>query len=248
MSELSDSWEPPTWPLPQRAGEPAEPRSTGEGSPAASESITTIALTHISDVPMPGVLPAHDTPMSGESGPDAEPGARGKVAADRVALRRLALALGGAGAVVALLVSARVLRSPGEPTHSEAQVVDERGSGPASAASDLELGAQPPRSITEAVVLPTPPVDSSATPTPAAPSEANVVKTTPTRVDAVPSGLAARKTTSSPRPALRSPPTKTAVPDDGRDELIVPPVRSPPTKAHVPDDGRDELNLPPVTR
>ena len=45
MTELSDSWEPPTWPLPQRAGplarQPSVPVALGD--PAASESITTAA-------------------------------------------------------------------------------------------------------------------------------------------------------------------------------------------------------------
>ena len=136
----------------------------------------------------------------------------------------LSAALAGASAVVVLLVSARIVRSPREPATGGVQVIDDRGSGDAPAASDLELGARPPRSITDAVDVPRPPADSVAMPTPAALAEPDV-KTTSARPDAATNGLAARKTTAPPRPAVRSPPAKASVPDDGRDELYLPPVK-----------------------
>jgi hypothetical protein len=209
MAELSDSWEPPTWPLPSALG-----------GPTASESLTTVVRAEVSEDHAPGAVPALDTPMTGASGPGREPQIRRKGA-----LRRTALALAGAGAVVVLLVSARIARSPREPATSGVQVIDNRGSGAAPAAADLELGARPPRSITDAVDVPRPSVDSVAMPTPAAPAETDVVKTTSARPDAATNGLAARKATAPPRPALRSPPPKASVPDDGRDELILPAVK-----------------------
>jgi hypothetical protein len=135
----------------------------------------------------------------------------------------MALGLAGAGAVVALFVSARIARAPREPATSGVPVIDTQSSGAAPVASDLDLGAQPPRSITEAVDVPRPPADSVAMPTRAAPAE-SVVKTTSGRPDATTNGLAARKTIAPPRPALRSPAPKAPVPDDGRDELILPAV------------------------
>jgi hypothetical protein len=157
--------------------------------------------------------------MTGASGPGREPQIRRKGA-----LGRMALALAGASALVVLLVSARIVRSSREPATSGVQVIDNRGSGAAPTASDLELGARPPRSITDAVDVPRPPADSVAMPTLAAPAEPDVVKTTSARPDAATNGLAARKTTAPPRPVLRSPKAKASVPDDGRDELYVPAV------------------------
>ena len=136
---------------------------------------------------------------------------------------RLALAFAGAGAVV-LVLSAKFARSSRERTPSGVQGIDTRSSGAAPAPSDLEFGARAPRSITEAVDGPRPPVDSVARSTLGAPAEPGVVKTTGARLDAGPNGLAARKTTAAPRPALRSSPAKASVPDDGRDELYVPAV------------------------
>ena len=217
MTELSDSWEPPTWPLPQGAKRPSVARALG--GPTASESLTTVARAEVSEDHAPGAVPALDTPMTGASGPGREPEIRRKGA-----LGRMAFALAGAGAVVVLLVGARIARSPREPATRAVQVIDNRGSVAAPAASDLEFGARPPRSITEAVDVPRPPADSVAMPTLAAPTEPGVVKTTGARLDAGPNGLAARKTTAAPRPALRSSPAKASVPDDGRDELYIPAV------------------------
>jgi hypothetical protein len=221
MNELSDSWEPPTWPLPQRAGPLAKQLSVAValGSPAASESQTTVARAEVSEDHALGAVPALDTPMIGASGPGREPQIRRKGA-----LGRMALALAGASAAVVLLVSARIVRAPREPATSGAQVIDNRGSGAAPAASDLELGARPPRSITDAVDVPRPPADSVPMPAPAAPAEPDV-KTTSARPDAATNGLAARKATAPPRSALRSPPAKASVPDDGRDELYLPAVK-----------------------
>ena len=161
--------------------------------------------------------------------------------------------------MVVLLVSARIARSPREPATSGVQVIDNRSSGAAPAASDLELGAQPPRSITEAVDVPRPPADSVAMPTLAAPAEPDVVKTTSARPDAATNGLAARKTTAPPRPALRSPPAKASVPDDGRDELYpaggdamsdpdrnsdTEPTGCPPASDEGPDADADEATVP----
>ena len=140
------------------------------------------------------------------------------------ALGRMALALAGAGAVVVLVLSAKLTRSSREPTTSAVRGIDNPSSEAAPAASDLELGARPPRSITEAVDVPGPPAASVVMPTLAAPAEPDVVKTTSARPDAGPNGLAARKTTAAPRPALRSSPAKASVPDDGRDELYIPAV------------------------
>ena len=217
MTELSDSWEPPTWPLPQGAKRPSVARALD--GPTASESLTTVARAEVSEDHAPGAVPALDTPMTGASGPGREPEIRRKGA-----LGRMAFALAGAGAVVVLLVGARIARSPREPATRGVQVIDNRGSGAAPAASDVEFGARPPRSITEAVDVPRPPADSVAMPTLAAPTEPGVVKTTGARLDAGPNGLAARKTTAAPRPALRSSPAKASVPDDGRDELYIPAV------------------------
>jgi len=208
MAELSDSWEPPTWPLPSALG-----------GPTASESLTTVVRAEVSEDHAPGAVPALDTPMTGASGPGREPQMRRKGV-----LGRMALALAGAGAVVVLLVGARIVRSPRERATSGVQVTDDRGSGAAPTASDLELGARPRRSITDAVDVPRPPADSVAMPTPAAPAEPDV-KTTSARPDTATNGMAARKTTAPPRPALRSPPAKASVPDDGRDELILPAVK-----------------------
>ncbi len=220
MAELSDSWEPPTWPLPEGAGRPAKRPSVASalGGPTASESLTTVVRAEASEDDAPEGMPALDTPMTGASGPAREPLVRRKGA-----LGRMALGLAGAGAVVALFVSARIARAPREPATSGVQVIDNRSSGAAPAPSDLDLGAQPPRSITEAVDVPRPPADSVAMPTLAAPAE-SVVKTPSARPDAATNGLAARKATAPPRPALRSPPAKASVPDDGRDELILPAV------------------------
>ncbi len=221
MAELSDSWEPPTWPLPERAGRLAKrpPVARALGGPTASESLTTVVRAEVSEDHAPGAVPTLDTPMAGASGPGREPQIRHKGA-----LGRMALALGGASALVVLLVGARIVRSPREPATGEVQVVDSRGSGAAPTASDLELGARPPRSITDAVDVPRPPADSVAMPTLAAPAEPGVVKTTRARPDAATNGLAARNTTAPPGPVLRSPKAKAPVPDDGRDELIVPAV------------------------
>ncbi len=82
---------------------------------------------------------------------------------------------------------------------------------------------QPPRSIIEALDVPRLAADSVAVPTRAAAPEPEA-KTTTARPDAAANAVAARKTTAPPRPALRSPPPKTPVPDDGRDELILPTV------------------------
>jgi serine/threonine protein kinase len=221
MSELSDSWEPPTWPLPQGA----KRRSAIEalGSPTASESLT-VARGEASEEHAPGDLPALDTPMTGASGPGPEPRIRGKGALGTRALRRMALALAGATAVVVWLVSTKAARSPREPA-TPVQGIDHRSSGASPAASDLELGAQPPRSITEAVEVPRPPADSVELPTLAAPDAPDVVKTTSARPQAATNGPAARKTTATPRAGLRSPSAKTPpVPDDGRDELYMPAV------------------------
>ncbi|MGH7435124.1 MAG: hypothetical protein ACRENE_05580, partial [Polyangiaceae bacterium] len=220
------------------------------GSPAVSESITPIALTHISDADLPGLRPAEYKPMPGDAGRGAEPRiwTRWKLGGGRGSLGRLGLALSGAGAVVLLLLGARSARSSREPTTSGAQVLESRGSGAASSASDLELGAQPPPSITEAADGPKSPADSVAVLTLSAPSAPDAVKTTGAHADAGPSGVAARKTAGPPRPALRSPPPKPSVPDDGRDELYVPALPKPSAKAPVPDDGRDELYLSPGKR
>ncbi len=217
MSELSDSWEPPTWPLPQGAKRPPVVRTVG--SPTASESLTTVTRAEASEEHAPGALLALDTPMTGASGADPEPRIRGGRA-----LRGMALALGGAGAVVVLVVSVRIARSPREPATSGVQGIDSQGSGAASAATELELGARPPRSITEAADGSGPPADSVAMPALAASAEADAVKTTSARPDAATNALAARKATAPPRP-LQSPPTKAPpIPDDGRDELYVPAV------------------------
>jgi serine/threonine-protein kinase len=218
LGELSDSWEPPTWPLPPGAGRLAKRSSVASavGGPTASESLTTVVRAEVSEDDAPEAMPALDTPMTGASGPGREPLVRRKGA-----LGRMALGLAGAGAVVALFVSARIARAPREPATSG--VIDNRSSGAAPVASDLGLGAQPPRSITEAVDVPWPPADSVAMPTLAAPAEP-VLKTTSARPDATTNGLAARKATAPPRPAFRSPPAKASVPDDGRDELILPGV------------------------
>jgi serine/threonine-protein kinase len=221
IAELSDSWEPPTWPLPQGGGRPAKRPSTARapGAPTASESVTTVVRAEVSEDHAPVAVPALDTPMTGASGPGREPQIRRKGA-----LGRMALALAGASAAVVLLVSARIVRSPREPATRGVQVIDNRGSGAAPAASDLELGARPPRSITDAVDVPRPPADSVAMPAPAAPAEPDV-KTTSARPDAATNGLAARKGTAPPRSSLRSPPAKASVPDDGRDELYLPAVK-----------------------
>jgi serine/threonine-protein kinase len=220
LAELSDSWEPPTWPRAEGAGRPAKRSSVAGalGSPTASESLTTVVRAAVSEDHAPAAAAALDTPMTGASSPGREAEIRRKGA-----LRRMALALGGASAVVVLFVSARIARAPREPATSGVQVIDNRSSGAAPAASELELGAQPPRSITEAVDVPRPPADSVAMPMLAAPAEP-IAKTTSARPDTATNGLAARKTTAPPRPALRSAPAKTSVPDDGRDELILPAV------------------------
>ncbi len=219
LAELSDSWEPPTWPRAEGAGRPARRAfvASALGGPTASESLTTVVRADVLEDDAPGAEAALDTPMTGASGPG-----RVRPIRSRGALARMALGLGGASAVVVLLVSARVARSPREPATSEVQVTDNQNSGAAPAASDLELGAQPPRSITDAVEVPRPPADSVAMPTPA-PAEPEV-KATSARPNAATSGVAARKATAPPRPALRSPPPKAPVPDDGRDELILPTV------------------------
>jgi serine/threonine protein kinase len=219
-AELSDSWEPPTWPRAEGAGQPAKrPSVAGAlGDPTASESLSTVVRAEAYENQAPGAAAALDTPMTGASGSGYERQIR-----RRGALGRVALGLGGACAVVLLFVSARGIHAPREPASSGAQVTGNQNSGAASAASDLEFGAQPPRSITEAVDVPRPPADSVSTPTRAAPAE-SVVKTTSVRPDAPTNGLAARKTTAPPRPALRSPAPKASVPDDGRDELILPAV------------------------
>jgi hypothetical protein len=178
-----------------------------------------VVRAEVSEDHAPGAVPALDTPMTGASGPGREPQIRRKGA-----LGRMALALAGAGAVVVLFVGARIVRAPREPATSGVQVIDDRGSGAAPTASDLELGARPPRSITDAVDVPRPPADSVAMPTSTAPAEPDV-KTTSARPDTATNGLAARKATAPPRPALRSPPPKASVPDDGRDELILPAVK-----------------------
>jgi hypothetical protein len=216
--ELSDSWEPPTWPWAEGADRPAKRPSVASalGGPTASESLTTVVRAGISEEDALGAMPALDTPMTGASGPGREPLVRRKGA-----LGRMALGLAGAGAVVVVFVSARIARAPREPATSG--VIDNRSSGAAPVASDLGLGAQPPRSITEAVDVPRPTADPVAMPTLAAPAE-SVVKATSARPDAATNGLAARKATAPPRPALRSPPPKANVPDDGRDELILPAV------------------------
>jgi hypothetical protein len=188
------------------------------GGATASESLTTVVRAEVSEDDAPEAMPALDTPMTGASGPGREPLVRRKGA-----LGRMALGLAGAGAVVVLFVSARIARAPREPATSGVQVIDNRSSGAAPLASDLGLGAQPPRSITEAVDVPRPPADPVVMPTLAAPAE-SVVKATSARPDAATNGLAARKATAPPRPALRSPPAKASVPDDGRDELILPAV------------------------
>jgi serine/threonine protein kinase len=207
MAELSDSWEPPTWPLPSALG-----------GPTASESLTTVVRAEISEDPAPGAVPALDTPMTGASRPGRERQVR-----SRGVLGRMALGLAGASTVVVLFLGARVIRAPREPATSGVQVIDNQNSGAAPAASDLELGAQPPRSITGAVDVPRPPADSIAMPALAAPAE-SVVKTTSARPDATTNALSARKATAPPRPAIRSLAPKASVPDDGRDELILPAV------------------------
>jgi hypothetical protein len=219
LGELSDSWEPPTWPRAEGAGPPAKRASVASalGGPTASELLTTVVRADVFEDHALGAEAALDTPMTGASGPGGEPQILRKGA-----LARMALGLAGAGAVVVLFVSARIARAPREPTTSGVQAIDNRSSGAAPVASDLELGAQPPRSITEAVDVPRPPADSVAMPTPA-PAEPDV-KTTSARPNAATSGFAARKATAPPRPALRSPPPKAPVPDDGRDELILPTV------------------------
>jgi serine/threonine-protein kinase len=221
MAELSDSWEPPTWPLPQGAGRRAKRPSVASalGGPVASESLTTVVRADVSEDHASGAVPALDTPMTGASGPGPEPRTR-----ERSMVGRLALALAGAGAVVLLLLSAKFARSSREPTTSGVQGTGNRSSAAAPMASDLEFGARPPRSITEAVDVPRPPADSVVVPTLAAPPEPGVVKTTSARPDAGPSSPATRRTTLAPRPALRSPSAKASVPDDGRDELYVPAV------------------------
>jgi eukaryotic-like serine/threonine-protein kinase len=222
LTELSDSWEPPTWPLPER-GSLAKQASMAVAleSRTTSDSLTTVVRAEVSEDHAPGALPALDTPMTGASGADPEPPIRSKGALGTSALA-MAVALAGGGAVAVLLVSARIARVPREPATRSEQVIDSQGSGAASAASDLELGARPPRSITEAVNMPGPPADSVAMPVLAAPAEADAVKTTSVPPDAATNALAARKATALPRP-LQSPPTKAApIPDDGRDELYVP--------------------------
>jgi len=216
--ELSDSWEPPTWPLPQRAGPPANHPSEAAalGSPAASESLTTLVRAEVREDRAPDALHALDTPMTGASGPDAQPRTR-----EKSTVGRMAFGLAGAGAVVLLLVSARFARSSREPTTRGVQIVDSRGSGAAPAVSDLEFGARPPRSIAEAVDAPRAPADSVVPPKFAAPAEPAVAKTNG-RSDAGSGGAVVRRATLPPRPALRSPSAKVSVPDDGRDELYVP--------------------------
>jgi serine/threonine protein kinase len=220
-SELSDSWEPPTWPLPERADPPAKhpPGAVVLGNAVTSESLTAVGRAEASEEHALGALPALITPMTGASGSGPQPQIPRKGA-----FGRMALALVGAGALVVLLVGARMARSPQEPATRGVQVIDNRNSGAAPAASDLELGARPPRSITDAVEAPRPPASSVAMPTLAAPAEPNVGKTTSARPEAATNGVAARKAAAPPRPAPRSPPAKASVPDDGRDELYLPAV------------------------
>ena len=222
LTELSDSWEPPTWPLPER-GSLAKQASMAVAleSRTISDSLTTVVRAELSEDHAPGALPALDTPMTGASGADPEPQIRSKGALGTSALA-MAVALAGAGAVAVLLVSARIARFPGEPATSSVHVIDSQGSGAAPAATDLELGARPPRSITEAAHVSGPPADSVAMPALAASAEADAVKTTSARPDAATNALAARKATAPSRP-LQSPPTKAPpIPDDGRDELYEP--------------------------
>jgi hypothetical protein len=226
MTELSDSWEPPTWPLPQGAGRGANEPSVAMalGSPTASESITTVVRAEVSEDHAPGAVPALDTPMTGASDPGPEPEDLGKRAVGKSALGRMAFALAGAGAVVVLGLSATLARSSREPATSGVQGIDNPSVGGAPAASDSEFGARPPRSITDAVDVARPPADSVVMPTLAAPAEPGAVKTTSAPPEAAPNGLAPRKTTPPPRPALRTSSAKASVPDDGRDELYVPAV------------------------
>jgi hypothetical protein len=223
-SELSDSWEPPTWPLPERAGLLPKRPSGAVALGSSDNEPVTVARAEASKEHAPGALPAFDTPMTGASGPGPEPRTPGKGALGKGALGRMVLALAGASAVVVLLVSARIARSPREPATGGAQVIDNLSSGAAPAASDVELGARSPRSITEAVDGPRAPADLVGMPTPAAPVATDVVKTTSARPEAAASALAARRTTAPSRPVLRSAPAKASVPDDGRDELYLPAV------------------------
>jgi serine/threonine-protein kinase len=228
VPELSDSWEPPTWPLPQGQGARALAKQPSLApaidTPAASESITTAAGPEVLEDRAASPSHALNTPMTGESGAGDERRTRGKFAFGKRALGRIALALGGAVALVLLLVSARIARSSREPPTRETQMINNRSSGGAPTTSDLEFGAQPPPSITEAVDVSRAPADSVVMPAVAATSEPGVVKSTRTGSDGGAGAPAARRATLPPRPALRSPPPKASVPDDGRDELYVPAV------------------------
>ena len=217
--ELSESSEPPTWPLPERARPlTRQPPASAGGLPTTRESIPTADPAEASEEHAPGALVVLDTPMTGASLPGTELRTR-----ERSMIGRLALAFAGAGAVV-LVLSAKFARSSRERTPSGVQGIDTRSSGAAPAPSDLEFGARAPRSITEAVDGPRPPVDSVARSTLGAPAEPGVVKTTGARPDAGPNGPATRRTTLATRPALGSPSAEASVSNDGRDELYVPAV------------------------
>ena len=203
--ELSGSWEPTTLPLPEAQSPPAK-RPIAAGARAGAPEDRGLMATD-----------ALDTPMTGESRAGAASQGGGPVSRRNVG--RMAAALAGALALIALLANARMARSPREPGPQDVQPLGRRAWGAATGLSSSELGVQPPRSILEApsavaVAVVTPTLDASAEPA--------VANGASARADGGPGGPAERRATVPLRPAPRIAPAKASVPDDGRDELYVP--------------------------
>jgi len=221
--EFSEGWEgPPGHSTPESAdraegrafASPSGPPKTGD------ESTDSSAVTRVWEDREAADADPLETPMTGESGHLSEPWSRMKPS--RRAVRGLALAALGSGALVAVLAAAESGGSLWRSRSKAAEPVESPAWSAGLPSSDRALA---PANSGPETIAPPGAADSVVIPPLGPPPEAVIAKTATEPPDGGAGALGARKAALPSRPTARAVSAKALVPDDGRDELYVPGAR-----------------------